>query len=95
MFAMTKQEMEAVMAKGMKKLLRVAGNSSHLALMLGENDMTVHGWGHRSRISKAGALKVAEHPVLSKHITLEELRPDVAHKLEMEKNANKANATEG
>ena len=72
---------KAALAKERKEklteLVSVAGSVTHLAKMLNTPYSTVQGWIDRERISKDGAKKVSEHPVLSETFKAEDLRPDL------------------
>ena len=61
----------------LNSLLKLVGKKSILATALGYSNQTIQMWFLRGQISKDGALKVEQHPELSKYITKEELRPDV------------------
>ena len=77
MLTLTLPELERVQSDAVDALVDMAGNDAHLALMLGINIMTVRGWTFRRRVSKKGALTVEQHPILGKHFTALDLRPDI------------------
>lgn len=62
----------------LKKLLCLAdGKKVNIARELGLTEQTVQMWFIRGQISQSGAVKIAEHEYFGKHLTKEEMRPDV------------------
>lgn len=64
--------------KALDKLLKLADNKKcNLAKELGFSTQTIQMWFTRGQISKNAAVLVSNHEFFSKHISKEELRPDV------------------
>lgn len=77
MFELTLDEMERAQTDALDELVAAAGSDVHLGRMLGLSTMTVRGWVVRGRVSKRGAVLVAQHPIFSKQFKAEDLRPDL------------------
>jgi len=77
MLEMTLKELIAAQKKAFNELIKKAGTVSHLAKMIDVPLSTAQGWAYRGRISKEGAKKVEQHPLLKGEFTAVDLRPEL------------------
>lgn len=86
MLLLTEKEMIALQRKNTERLFKTIGDYSHLAKMLGMSRVVVHNWQTRGRVSIDGVLRIKSHPLISRHISAYELRPDLDWYLKIKKN---------
>lgn len=77
MLKMTLKELITSQKKAFSELIKKAGSVSHLAKMIDVPLSTAQGWAYRGRISKEGAKKVEQHPLLKDEFKAVDLRPEL------------------
>ena len=77
MLHMTAKQLRHTHVTKLKELIDFAGGVPHLALMLDVNQITIHAWRRRGRISKKGAISVENNDAFNGKFTARDLRPEL------------------
>lgn len=82
---LTKSELMQVQKQRLNELIEYCGNASHIARMIDLSPQAIAAWIRRGKVSKKGAIMIAEHETLGEKFDAEYLRPDLNNNIDHEK----------